>query len=57
MTMLITVDSNDSMYGSDPKFLNEVKSMCSTLVEEVLSHLKMLAQSEVCISWLCVGLI
>ncbi|XP_022318792.1 VPS35 endosomal protein-sorting factor-like [Crassostrea virginica] len=40
------VDSNDSMYGSDPKFLNEVKSMCSTLVEEVLSHLKMLAQSE-----------
>ncbi|XP_062589752.1 VPS35 endosomal protein-sorting factor-like [Saccostrea cucullata] len=39
------VDANDSMYGSDPKFLNEIKTMCSTLVEEVLNHLKMLAQS------------
>lgn len=35
---------------SDPKFLNELKSMCSTLVEEVLSYLKTLAQSEVCLN-------
>ena len=41
------VDSNDSMYGSDPKFLNEIKSMSSTLVEEILSHLKTLTQPEV----------
>lgn len=47
---IILVDSNDSMYGSDPKFLNELKSMCSTLVEEVLSYLKTLAQSEVCMA-------
>ncbi|XP_056017683.1 VPS35 endosomal protein-sorting factor-like [Ostrea edulis] len=40
------VDANDSMYGSDHKFLNELKSMCSTLVEEIVTHLKMLAQSE-----------
>lgn len=44
------VDSNDSMYGSDPKFLNELKSMCSTLVKEVLNYLKTLAQSEVCMA-------
>lgn len=48
--VIFLVDSNDSMYGSDPKFLNELKSMCSTLVEEVLSYLKTLAQSEVCLA-------
>ncbi|KAJ8318573.1 hypothetical protein KUTeg_003664 [Tegillarca granosa] len=40
------VDSNDSMYGSDPKFINEVNSICSTLLDEILNHLKTLAQSE-----------
>lgn len=50
LVIFLLVDSNDSMYGSDPKFLNELKSMCSTLVEEVLSYLKTLAQSEVCLA-------
>ncbi|XP_069124492.1 VPS35 endosomal protein-sorting factor-like [Argopecten irradians] len=40
------VDANDAMYGSDPKYLAEVNSMCSTLLEEILNHLKTLATPE-----------
>ncbi|XP_075221178.1 VPS35 endosomal protein-sorting factor-like isoform X2 [Lycorma delicatula] len=36
------VDSNDVFYGSDPKFIAEINKMCSTLVEEILNHLKYL---------------
>ena len=44
----ISVDSNDMMYASDPKYVNEVKTMINTLVNEILSHLKTLASPEVC---------
>ncbi|XP_064636614.1 VPS35 endosomal protein-sorting factor-like [Lineus longissimus] len=40
------MDSNDAMYGSDPKFLNEIKKICTTLMEEVLTHLKTLESTE-----------
>ncbi|KAJ1532194.1 hypothetical protein ONE63_000815 [Megalurothrips usitatus] len=40
------VDSNDVLYGSDPKFITELNRMCSVVVEEVLSHLKYLGTSE-----------
>ncbi|CAL1536882.1 unnamed protein product [Lymnaea stagnalis] len=40
------VDSNDSMYGNDPKFLAEVKSMADTLIAEILTHLKTISAPE-----------
>ncbi|KAH9503976.1 VPS35 endosomal protein sorting factor-like [Bulinus truncatus] len=40
------VDSNDSMYGNDPKYLTEVKSIANTLIAEILSHLKSIASPE-----------
>ncbi|KAL3877496.1 hypothetical protein ACJMK2_035196 [Sinanodonta woodiana] len=40
------VDSNDSMYGSDSKFISEVTNTCTTLLEEILAHLKTLNTSE-----------
>ena len=42
-----SVDSNDSLYGSDPKYVNEVRSVCSTLVEQILNHLQDLKTAEV----------
>jgi hypothetical protein len=41
------VDSNDSLYASDPKYIKEVCGICSTLVEEILAHLKTLTTPEV----------
>ncbi|XP_005101203.1 VPS35 endosomal protein sorting factor-like [Aplysia californica] len=40
------VDSNDSMYGSDPKFVAEVQSMAATLIGEILAHLKTISAPE-----------
>ncbi|KAL4240173.1 hypothetical protein ACF0H5_000967 [Mactra antiquata] len=40
------VDSNDAMYASDPKYIKEIKGICTTLVEEILSHLKTLSAPE-----------
>ncbi|XP_066291616.1 VPS35 endosomal protein-sorting factor-like isoform X2 [Branchiostoma lanceolatum] len=40
------VDSNDRLYGGDPKFLNEVQQIANTLITEVLEHLKHLQQQE-----------
>lgn len=37
------VVSNDQLYGSDPKFINEVNEICSQIVEELLEMLKELA--------------
>ena len=37
------VVSNDQLYGSDPKFINEVNVICSQIVEELLEMLKQLA--------------
>lgn len=34
------VISNDELYGSDPKFIDEVHSMCSQIVELILIQLK-----------------
>lgn len=40
------VDSNDALYGSDPKFLTEVNHVCRMLLNEILSHLKTLGENE-----------
>ncbi|KAE8740858.1 hypothetical protein FOCC_FOCC013650 [Frankliniella occidentalis] len=40
------VDSNDVLYGSDPKFIAELNRMCSVVVEEILSHLQYLGKNE-----------
>lgn len=40
------VISNDELYGSDPKFINEVHSMCSQIVETILIQLKLLGNSS-----------
>lgn len=40
------VDSNDTLYGSDPKFIAEINKMCTILLEEILSHLKNLGINE-----------
>jgi hypothetical protein len=42
-----SVDSNDAMYGSDPKFLAEVKGIADTLLTQILAHLKTLSIPEV----------
>ncbi|XP_076309475.1 VPS35 endosomal protein-sorting factor-like isoform X2 [Tachypleus tridentatus] len=41
------VDSNDALYGSDPKFLAMVNKIGSTLVDEILSHLKLLGDKGI----------
>lgn len=40
------MDSNDALYGSDPKFVSEVERMCGVIVEEILVHLKTLDNNE-----------
>jgi hypothetical protein len=40
------VDSNDTLYGSDPKFISEINKMCSVLLDEILAHLKYLNTNE-----------
>lgn len=40
------VISNDELYGSDPKFIAEVHSMCSKLIESILAQLKQLADNN-----------
>lgn len=40
------VDSNDSLYGGDPKFVKQVAVLVHTLISQVLDHLKSLAQPE-----------
>ncbi|KAG8320869.1 hypothetical protein J6590_059429 [Homalodisca vitripennis] len=40
------VDSNDVLYGSDPKFLVEINKTCSVIVEEVLNQLKVLGAAD-----------
>ncbi|KAB0804643.1 hypothetical protein PPYR_01613 [Photinus pyralis] len=34
------VESNDSLYGSDPKFLSEIDKMCTLVLRELLSQMK-----------------
>ncbi|GFO28655.1 upf0505 protein c16orf62-like protein [Plakobranchus ocellatus] len=40
------VDSNDSMYGCDPKFIFEIRGIANTVVGEILSHMKIISTSE-----------
>ncbi|XP_054717134.1 VPS35 endosomal protein-sorting factor-like [Uloborus diversus] len=40
------VDSNDALYGSDPKFISEINKICSTLIDEILAHLKYLGDKN-----------
>uniref|UniRef100_A0A8C4Q800 VPS35 endosomal protein-sorting factor-like n=1 Tax=Eptatretus burgeri TaxID=7764 RepID=A0A8C4Q800_EPTBU len=40
------VDSNDQLYGGDPKFIQEVNRLCETIVGLILDHLKVLGKEE-----------
>ncbi|XP_037767694.1 VPS35 endosomal protein-sorting factor-like isoform X3 [Chelonia mydas] len=40
------VDSNDTLYGGDSKFLIEINKLCETVVAQILDHLKTLGQEE-----------
>uniref|UniRef100_A0A673YDG8 VPS35 endosomal protein-sorting factor-like n=1 Tax=Salmo trutta TaxID=8032 RepID=A0A673YDG8_SALTR len=40
------VDSNETLYGGDPKFLAEINKLCETLIGQVLDHLKTLGRDE-----------
>uniref|UniRef100_A0A286XNX2 VPS35 endosomal protein-sorting factor-like n=1 Tax=Cavia porcellus TaxID=10141 RepID=A0A286XNX2_CAVPO len=40
------VDSNDSLYGGDVKFLAENNKLCETVMAQILEHLKTLAKDE-----------
>ncbi|XP_070708223.1 VPS35 endosomal protein-sorting factor-like [Pempheris klunzingeri] len=40
------VDSNETLYGGDPKFLSEINKLCETLIGQVLDHLKALSRDE-----------
>ncbi|XP_061008926.1 VPS35 endosomal protein-sorting factor-like isoform X2 [Dama dama] len=40
------VDSNDSLYGGDAKFLAENNKLCETVMAQILEHLKTLAKDE-----------
>ncbi|KAL2101771.1 hypothetical protein ACEWY4_003532 [Coilia grayii] len=40
------VDSNETLYGGDPKFIAEVNKLCDTLIGQVLDHLKTLGNGE-----------
>uniref|UniRef100_A0A7N5ZZV4 VPS35 endosomal protein-sorting factor-like n=1 Tax=Anabas testudineus TaxID=64144 RepID=A0A7N5ZZV4_ANATE len=41
------VDSNETLYGGDPKFLSELNRLCETLIGQILDHLKTLGGDEV----------
>lgn len=34
------IESNDGLYGSDPKFIMEINNLCSILIGEILNQLK-----------------
>lgn len=44
--ILFAVDSNDSLYGGDRKFVAEVSKLVHTLLEQALEHMKTLATSD-----------
>lgn len=47
LCFLPSVDSNDSLYGGDSKFLAENNKLCETVMAQILEHLKTLAKDEV----------
>ncbi|XP_075575453.1 VPS35 endosomal protein-sorting factor-like isoform X5 [Pelecanus crispus] len=40
------VDSNDTLYGGDSKFLAEINKLCETVIAQILDHLKTLGKDE-----------
>jgi hypothetical protein len=42
-----TVESNEALYGYDPKFLAELTSISTTLVEQIIAHIEKLDKHEV----------
>uniref|UniRef100_A0A1A8RWG1 VPS35 endosomal protein-sorting factor-like n=2 Tax=Nothobranchius rachovii TaxID=451742 RepID=A0A1A8RWG1_9TELE len=40
------MDSNETLYGGDPKFLAEINKLCETLIGQILDNLKALARDE-----------
>ncbi|XP_065267949.1 VPS35 endosomal protein-sorting factor-like isoform X5 [Emys orbicularis] len=40
------VDSNDTLYGGDSKFLIEINKLCEAVIAQILDHLKTLGQEE-----------
>lgn len=47
MFVPVAVDSNETLYGGDPKFIAEINKLCETLIIQVLDHLKGLGRDEV----------
>lgn len=47
LTFWASVDSNETLYGGDPKFLSEINKLCETLIGQILDHLKGLGRDEV----------
>ena len=58
----VAVDSNDSLYAGDRKFVSEVAKLVHTVLQQVLDHIKSLATSDEVgregggggASWVCV---
>jgi len=44
--IVIVVDSNDSLYGSDKKFIAEISKIADTIINLLLEHLKELSTTE-----------
>lgn len=40
---MLTVDSNDVLYGREPQFVADVDSICTLLLDNVLEQLKILS--------------
>uniref|UniRef100_G3NMI0 VPS35 endosomal protein-sorting factor-like n=1 Tax=Gasterosteus aculeatus aculeatus TaxID=481459 RepID=G3NMI0_GASAC len=40
------MDSNETLYGGDPKFLSEINKLCETLIGQILDNLKALSRDE-----------
>lgn len=40
------MEANDALYGSDPKFIQEINNMCSIIIGEILTLLKELGPSQ-----------
>ena len=43
---LVLVDSNDSLYGGDKKFIGEISRIADTIINLLLEHLKELSSTE-----------
>lgn len=39
------VDSNDALYGGDPKFRAQLEQLCTSVLDQLLSHLRALGES------------